>query len=80
MVGDNPESDIRGANEFETSDGTEWKSILVRTGVWKKTVWQPEPKYKPTVIVDDVVDAIVWALRQEGIDVGRDWVMKETAL
>jgi HAD superfamily hydrolase (TIGR01456 family) len=77
MIGDNPESDIRGANEFKPEDGTEWVSILVRTGVWQQTVMEQHPRYKPAVIVDDVVDAIVWAMRNEGLDVDRDWVMAE---
>lgn len=75
MIGDNPESDIRGANEFSPEDGTEWISILVRTGVWKQTIAEKEPRYKPTVIVDDVVDAIVWAMRNEGVEVTRESVM-----
>jgi HAD superfamily hydrolase (TIGR01456 family) len=63
MVGDNPESDIRGANEYQSSDGTEWTSVLVNTGVFKKGT---KPAYKPDVIVDDVFDAVKWALKQEG--------------
>lgn len=75
MIGDNPESDIRGANEFAPEDGTQWESILVRTGVFQPTAQEPEPRYKPTVVVDDVVDAIVWALRNEGADVSREWLL-----
>ncbi|CEJ90809.1 hypothetical protein VHEMI06565 [[Torrubiella] hemipterigena] len=75
MIGDNPESDIRGANEFSPADGTEWISILVRTGVWQPTDGEPEPRYKPRVIVNDVVDAIVWAMRNEGADVSREWLL-----
>lgn len=75
MIGDNPESDIRGANEFLPEDGTKWESILVRTGVFQPTAAEPEPRYKPTVVVDDVVDAIVWALRNEGADVSRQWLL-----
>lgn len=74
MIGDNPESDIRGANEFAPDDGTEWISILVKTGVWKETAAQREPRYKPAVIVDDVVEAIAWAMRNEGAEVTRDWL------
>jgi HAD superfamily hydrolase (TIGR01456 family) len=74
MIGDNPESDIRGANEFAPADGTEWISILVKTGVWKETAAQREPRYKPTVIVDDVVEAIAWAMRNEGVEATRDWL------
>ncbi|OAA60650.1 HAD-superfamily hydrolase, subfamily IIA, CECR5 [Cordyceps fumosorosea ARSEF 2679] len=75
MVGDNPESDIRGANEFAPRDGASWESILVRTGVFQPTETEPEPRYKPTVVVDDVVDAVVWALRNEGADVSREWLL-----
>ncbi|TWU72991.1 hypothetical protein ED733_004522 [Metarhizium rileyi] len=75
MIGDNPESDIRGANEYCPEDGTEWVSILVRTGVWTETVAEREPRYKPGVIVDDVIDGIVWALRNEGVDINRDTLL-----
>lgn len=65
MVGDNPESDIRGANEYVSPRGTEWASILVRTGVWSPDR-DGEPKYKPTVIVDDVKSAVEWVVKREG--------------
>ncbi|KAI0908683.1 HAD-like domain-containing protein [Ustulina deusta] len=65
MVGDNPESDIRGANEYASPHGTEWASILVRTGVWNKDR-DGEPKHKPTAVVDDVKSAVKWALEREG--------------
>ncbi|KAI0856406.1 HAD-superfamily subfamily IIA hydrolase [Xylaria cubensis] len=65
MVGDNPESDIRGANEYVSPQGTEWDSILVRTGVWSKER-DGEPKHRPGVIVDDVKSAVEWALEREG--------------
>jgi HAD superfamily hydrolase (TIGR01456 family) len=71
MVGDNPESDIRGALEYNPDDGTEYVPILVRTGVWRQTEREREPKYQPAVIVDDVLDAVVWALRNEGVDADR---------
>ncbi|KAF4124408.1 Phosphatidyl synthase [Geosmithia morbida] len=75
MVGDNPESDVRGALEFHPQDGTEYVPILVRTGVWEETQAEPKPRVTPAVIVDDVLDAIVWAMRQEGIDVDREMVL-----
>ncbi|KAM0198889.1 hypothetical protein ACHAPA_001642 [Fusarium lateritium] len=75
MIGDNPESDIRGASEFKADDGTEWVPILVRTGVWRQTSTEKEPRYKPAVIVDDVVDAVVWALNNEGIKATREWAL-----
>ncbi|KAI1276443.1 HAD-like domain-containing protein [Xylaria sp. FL0933] len=65
MIGDNPESDIRGANEYRSPHGTEWASILVRTGVWSKER-DGEPKYRPDAIVDDVKGAVKWALEREG--------------
>ncbi|KAI0522173.1 HAD-like domain-containing protein [Xylaria bambusicola] len=65
MVGDNPESDIRGANEYDSPHGTEWSSILVRTGVWSQAR-DGEPKYRPTAIADDAKAAVQWALEREG--------------
>ncbi|KAK3496783.1 HAD-like domain-containing protein [Neurospora hispaniola] len=69
MVGDNPESDIAGANDFQSEAGTEWCSILVRTGVWspehagEKAL---QGRFKPKVIVDDAREAVRWALKREG--------------
>ena len=63
MIGDNCESDIRGANEFKDPDGTQWRSILVRTGVWKEE--NGPPTHEPAFIAKDVNDAVDWALRQE---------------
>lgn len=71
MVGDNPESDVRGAIDFKPADGTEYVPILVKTGVWQETKTESKPRWEPAVIVDDVLDAVVWAMRQEGIDVDR---------
>ncbi len=34
MIGDNPSSDIAGANAHSGANGTSWQGILVRTGVW----------------------------------------------
>ncbi|KAM0283515.1 hypothetical protein ACHAQH_002466 [Verticillium albo-atrum] len=64
MVGDNPESDIRGANEYQSKQGTSWESVLVRTGVWRED--RGESPYPPTVIVNDVKEAVEWALAREG--------------
>jgi HAD superfamily hydrolase (TIGR01456 family) len=63
MVGDNPESDIRGANEFVSAHGTEWTSVLVKTGVFRQG---SVPAHKPKVMVDDVLAAVKWALKEEG--------------
>jgi len=61
MVGDNPESDIRGANDFKSEHGTQWTSVLVETGVFRKGI---TPKYKPNVVVKDVLSGVKWALEQ----------------
>ena len=45
MIGDNPKSDIRGAN------AAKWKSILVRTGVFKG---ENDPLDPATYVVDDI--------------------------
>ncbi|GKT96384.1 HAD-superfamily subfamily IIA hydrolase [Colletotrichum tofieldiae] len=63
MVGDNPESDIRGANDY-SNDETEWASVLVKTGVWKKE--RGPPTHAPKMIVEDVKAAVEWALQREG--------------
>ncbi|OTB04663.1 hypothetical protein M426DRAFT_320529 [Hypoxylon sp. CI-4A] len=67
MVGDNPASDIRGANEYVSPAGTQWTGVLVRTGVWSPERGG-EPAFAPEVIVDDVQGAVEWALRREGWD------------
>ncbi|KAI1761131.1 putative HAD superfamily hydrolase [Hypoxylon sp. FL1150] len=67
MVGDNPASDIRGANEYESPVGTRWTSVLVRTGVWNPERGG-EPAFEPKAIADDVRGAVAWALEREGWD------------
>ncbi|CAO1616807.1 unnamed protein product [Sympodiomycopsis kandeliae] len=57
MVGDNPESDIKGGNDFK------WETVLVRTGVYRDALG--EPKYTPTMLVDDVQVAVAEALKRE---------------
>lgn len=64
MVGDNPESDIRGANNYRSPTGSRWHSILVRSGVYSGG----EPAYEPQVVVKDVWDAVRYGLRMEGVD------------
>ncbi|KAA1072469.1 hypothetical protein PGT21_034784 [Puccinia graminis f. sp. tritici] len=59
MIGDNPASDIQGANNYG------WSSILVKTGVFKGD--KPEDAaHVPTSVQSDVLEAVQWALRQEG--------------
>ncbi|PWY91049.1 HAD superfamily hydrolase [Aspergillus heteromorphus CBS 117.55] len=58
MIGDNPESDICGANSYRSPHGSKWHSILVRTGVYNGG----EPTWTPTTIADDVQKAVEWGL------------------
>ncbi|KAI9802971.1 MAG: hypothetical protein M1825_002204 [Sarcosagium campestre] len=62
FVGDTPESDIRGANDFDLEADNHWFSILVRTGVFKDGT---TPKYVPAATVDSVLDAVNLAMRRE---------------
>ena len=55
---DNPESDILGANQYRSPSGTEWNSILVRSGVYSGG----RPAHVPKAIVEDVWDAVRWGL------------------
>jgi HAD superfamily hydrolase (TIGR01456 family) len=61
MVGDNPESDIRGANSYQSPHGSQWKSVLVRTGVYQEGT-QPAEGAEPTIVVKDVHEAVQWAV------------------
>lgn len=59
MVGDNPASDIAGANAYG------WESILVQTGVFRGA--RPdEADHVPTVVKRDVLEGVKWALEREG--------------
>ncbi|KKZ61715.1 HAD-superfamily subfamily IIA hydrolase [[Emmonsia] crescens] len=60
MIGDNPESDIRGANSYKSPAGTKWNSILVNSGVYSGGT----PTWPPKVIVDGVKQAVEWSLAQ----------------
>ncbi|EEQ85811.1 HAD-superfamily subfamily IIA hydrolase [Blastomyces dermatitidis ER-3] len=60
MIGDNPESDIRGANSYKSPFGTKWNSILLRSGVYSGGT----PTWPPKVIVDGVKQAVDWSLVQ----------------
>lgn len=54
-VGDNPKSDVRGAN----SCGMGWTSILVRTGVFKgKSPEDNDPIDPADVVVDSIIEAV----------------------
>ncbi|KAL8676337.1 MAG: hypothetical protein Q9186_007143 [Xanthomendoza sp. 1 TL-2023] len=64
FVGDTPESDIRGTNEFNASGlaGNQWCSILVRTGVFQAG---SKPAFTPNATVDNVLDAVKWGIQRE---------------
>ena len=62
FVGDTPESDIRGTNEFNNHCDNTWFSILVRTGVYKDGT---EPKFAPKATVDNVLGAVKYGLERE---------------
>ena len=66
MIGDNPASDIAGANAFRSPFGSSWRSVLVRSGVYTGG----EPAEQPQVIVEDALEAVRWALAEEGWDFG----------
>ncbi|KAJ7647569.1 HAD-like domain-containing protein [Roridomyces roridus] len=55
MIGDNPESDIAGAN------AANWNSVLVKTGVFDGGV----PTHQPTHVAEDVEEAVTWAIGVE---------------
>ncbi|CAO1613985.1 unnamed protein product [Parajaminaea phylloscopi] len=57
MIGDNPASDIRGGRDFG------WKTALVRTGVYRDALG--DPQYRPTILVDDVEAAVRKSLEAE---------------
>ncbi|KAI1500349.1 HAD-superfamily hydrolase [Biscogniauxia marginata] len=62
FVGDTPESDIRGTNQFNEKAENDWYSILVKTGVYQDGT---EPSYKPRVTVTTVLDAVNHGLERE---------------
>ncbi|KAI9734595.1 MAG: hypothetical protein M1834_002196 [Cirrosporium novae-zelandiae] len=64
FVGDTPESDIRGTNEFNDSGKAtnEWYSILVKSGVYQPGT---EPAFKPKATVDTVLDAVKHGMARE---------------
>lgn len=62
FVGDTPESDIRGTNEFNKQSKHEWYSILVRTGVFQTGT---KPAFTPNATCDNVLDAVLHGLERE---------------
>ncbi|KAI1204425.1 HAD-superfamily hydrolase [Annulohypoxylon truncatum] len=62
FVGDTPESDIRGTNQYNEKAENDWYSILVKTGVYQEGT---EPAYKPRVTVNTVLDAVNHGIERE---------------
>lgn len=65
FVGDTPESDIRGANEFNAHSGSgdsDWYSILVKTGVFQEGTI---PRFPPKKTVNTVLDAVKFGIERE---------------
>lgn len=62
FVGDTPESDIRGTNDYNEESDQLWYSILVKTGVFKEGT---KPKYAPKAIVDNVLEAVRHGMERE---------------
>ncbi|KAJ5808428.1 phosphatase [Penicillium riverlandense] len=62
FVGDTPESDIRGTNEFNEKSDIDWFSILVKTGVYQDGTI---PRFPPKKTCDTVFDAVKFAVERE---------------
>jgi HAD superfamily hydrolase (TIGR01456 family) len=65
FVGDTPESDIRGTNEFNNhaaSGDAEWYSILVKTGVFQEGTI---PRFPPKKITNNVLEAVKFGMQRE---------------
>lgn len=60
MVGDNPESDIKGANDHG------WESLLVRTGVYADAEWDTIVAQPTTGVFDDVLAGVQAVLQEQG--------------
>ncbi|KAL2854913.1 HAD-like domain-containing protein [Aspergillus pseudoustus] len=69
FVGDTPDSDIRGTNEFNEVSDSHWHSILVRTGVYQD---RTNLRYPPKKICNDVFDAVKYAMEREIEKASRD--------
>jgi HAD superfamily hydrolase (TIGR01456 family) len=62
FVGDTPESDIRGTNEYDEHSENHWYSILVGTGVFEAGT---KPRFTPKAIVNNVLDAVQHGMERE---------------
>ena len=64
-IGDNPKSDMRGAN----AAGDHWSSILVRTGIWEGG--ENDLEDPADHVVQDVLSAVELILRSSDVSVLR---------
>ncbi|EGP92212.1 unnamed protein product [Zymoseptoria tritici ST99CH_1A5] len=62
FVGDTPESDIRGTNDFNQTSENTWYSILVETGVYEPGT---KPKYEPKYTAKHVLEAVNHGIEKE---------------
>lgn len=62
FVGDTPESDIRGTNEFDEVSDEDWFSILVKTGVFQEGTI---PRFPPKKVCNNVLDAVTFSVERE---------------
>jgi len=62
FVGDTPESDIRGTNEYDQHTDNHWYSILVGTGVFEAGT---KPRFTPKATVNNVLDAVQHGMERE---------------
>jgi ribonucleotide monophosphatase NagD (HAD superfamily) len=67
MIGDNPDSDIDGANRR----GDSWVSILVRTGVFQNG--ENSTKHPAKYVVQDVEEAVKLIFKLENLE----FILKE---
>uniref|UniRef100_A0A8H7TSH0 Uncharacterized protein n=1 Tax=Bionectria ochroleuca TaxID=29856 RepID=A0A8H7TSH0_BIOOC len=70
VISDNPGKDLEAVLAFKPEGGAEYIPILVRSGAWTGTT--KELERKPAAVVDDALDAVVWAMRNEGVDAHRE--------
>lgn len=61
MVGDNPASDIKGANDHG------WESLLLRTGVYKDDDWNSIIAKPTSGVHDNILESVKYALHENRI-------------
>ncbi|KAJ5327577.1 HAD-superfamily hydrolase subfamily IIA CECR5 [Penicillium brevicompactum] len=74
FIGDTPESDIRGTNEFNETTENDWYSILVKTGVYQDG---DKPRFPPRKTVETVLDAVKFAFEREHRKTAKGEVVSE---